>query len=177
MLNLNKYLSLVIMMFCVLITGCNSGADAQSIDTSSYNESILNYDPAAPLQFRKISSSSSMKEYDEQWVTLTIFNNTDEEVVASNSFAGASNSAEIFSISNNLLLPEHIGPLDVWQWNGWIAAENNFNVRGLKIAPKQSGVMSVIVNREIYLNQKLELRIKFKGSQSGTVYPLKQEFI
>lgn len=176
MVNSKKFLSLIIMMFSTLVAGCNSGADAQPVDTSSYNQSDLNYDPLAPLQFRKISSSS-MEKYDEQWVTLTVYNNTDEEVSASNSFAGGVNSVEIFSLTKNQLLQEKINGTKIWEWNGWIVEENKFNVRGLKIAPKQSSVMLVIVNRGIYLNQQLELNIKFKGSQSNNTYSLTQGYI
>lgn len=159
----------------MLITGCNSGTDASSIDTSSYNQADLDYDPLAPVRFHKISSSS-MEKYDQQWITLTVYNNTDEEISASNS-AGASNSAQIFSKTKNKILPENMNGSKIWEWSGWIVEENSFDAGGLKVAPKQSGVMLIIVNRGIYLNEKLELSIQFKGSQTNNVYPLKQELV
>ncbi len=176
MINLKTYLFVMCIMFSTLITGCNSGAETASDNLSTYKEMILDYDESSPLQLRKISSSSSMAQYDEQWVTITIFNNTNEEVYASSSLNGGINSVEIFNTTSQQILSDGSFPL-LWFWSHWIPSENSFDFIRMNIAPKQSGVMLVVINRGIYLDNSLELRASFKGKQSNTIYNLKQLII
>ncbi len=173
MINSKKFLSLIIIIFSMLITGCNSGTDAQPVGTSFY--SFECNESGAPLQICRFTSTSA-EEFGEQWFILTIFNNTGEEISATNS-AGASNSAQIFSKDKNKILPENMNGSEIWNWKSFLAEANALDDGGLKIAPTQQGSMLFTINYGIFLNEKLELRIQFKGSQTNKVYSLERELV